>query len=310
VLAAYLAAAALPLGAAAARGAAGARQALVAHAALLALAAWGARPGRRRARSAAAAGDAAEPPRGAAALAAWLPLLAVPFLYAGLPALAAAVAGADPGPAPLHDARVLAWERALFPGGSPAVALARRWPAPALSELLHAAYLSYYALIYGPPLLLWRRAGRADRADARRAAAAFAASAFTVLAAFVVCYLVFVPFPVQGPWYTWPHPAAVPDGPVRGAVERLLAAGSSRGTAFPSSHVAVSVAQTCALARVAPRLAPPAAIATALLAAGAMYGGFHYGVDVVAGAAVGLAVGALAPGVWRRLAGGPAAASA
>jgi membrane-associated phospholipid phosphatase len=120
-----------------------------------------------------------------------------------------------------------------------------------------------------------------------------------VLLAFVACYAVFLPFPVQGPWYTWPHPPAVPDGPVRDLVQRLLTAGSSRGTAFPSSHVAVSVAQTLALARVAPRLAPPAAVATVLLAAGAMYGGFHYGVDVAAGAALGGVVGLAGPRLLR-----------
>ncbi len=283
LLAAYLAAAVATLATAAARGAPAAappRAALLAHAALLPLALWAAR---RRTRS--ATGDA---------LAAWLPLLAVPLLYAALPALAAAAAGdaAAGGVAPMHDRQVIGWERALFGPTSPAVALAARWPHPPHSELLHLGYLSYYLVIYLPPLLLWR---------ARRRAA-FAASTFTVLLAFVACYAVFVPFPVQGPWYTWPHPPAVPDGPVRALVERLLAAGSSRGTAFPSSHVAVSVAQSLALARVAPPLAAPAAAATLVLAAGAVYGGFHYGVDVLAGAALGAAVGAIGPLVWRRAA--------
>ncbi len=290
LLAAYLGVTLVPLAAAAARAPAapatpGARGALPAHLALLAAALWGA----------ARRGDAQRsPPARRDALAAWLPLLAVPLLYAGIPAAAAALAGAAAagGAAPMHDARVIGWERALFGAASPAVALARRWPHQALSELLHLGYLSYYLVIYLPPALLWRASRRA----------AFAASAFTVLLAFVACYAVFLPFPVQGPWYTWPHPAAVPDGPVRAAVERLLAAGSSRGTAFPSSHVAVSVAQTLALAQVAPRLAGPAAAATVLLALGAVYGGFHYGVDVLAGALLGAAAGALGPRVWRRAA--------
>ncbi len=292
LLAAYLAVTFVPLATAAARDGAvsGARAALPAHAALLAAAAWGA------VRRSAGGGSGGGPgPARRDALAAWLPLLAVPLLYAGIPALAAALAGgAAAGGAPMHDPRVIGWERALFGAASPAVALAHRWPHPALSELLHLGYLSYYLVIYLPPALLWRAGG---------ARAAFATSAFTVLLAFVACYAVFLPFPVQGPWYTWPHPAAVPDGPVRGAVERLLAAGSSRGTAFPSSHVAVSVAQTLALAQVAPRLAAPAAAATVLLALGAMYGGFHYGVDVVAGALLGAAAGALGPRLWRQAAG-------
>lgn len=275
------------------------RTMLPAYAALLALAVWGAARSVRRS-------NAAEHATGTT-LAAWLPLAAVPLLYATVPAVAAALAGhATPGTAPtpmhapMHDARVIAWEQALFgrwtgatgPAASPAIALAARWPHRWLGELLHAGYLSYYLVIYLPPLLLWR---------ARRHEA-FAASVFTVLLAFVACYLVFVAFPVQGPWYSWPHPPAVPDGLARGLVERLLTAGSSRGTAFPSSHVAVSVAQTLALAQVAPRLAAPTGAATLLLALGAMYGGFHYGVDVLAGTGVGVAAGLLGPPLWRRAA--------
>ncbi|GLC25829.1 phosphatase PAP2 family protein [Roseisolibacter agri] len=267
LLAAYLVAT-LPL---AVRGGAGAGL-LAGLAALLAAAAWTLRR--------------ASPQRGATrALAAWLPLLAVPACYAALPLVAAGL-----GRTALHDARVIAWETALF-GTSPTLALSARWPVPALSELLHAGYLSYYAVIYVPPAWLWWR-GRRD---------AFAVATWTVWLAFVVCYAVFATLPVQGPWYQWPAPATVPDGPARALVQALLHAGSSRGTAFPSSHVAVSVAQTLALARVAPRMAVATGAATLLLAAGAVYGGFHYAVDVVAGAALGAAIGALGPQVHARL---------
>jgi membrane-associated phospholipid phosphatase len=119
-----------------------------------------------------------------------------------------------------------------------------------------------------------------------------------VLLGFVACYAVFATWPVAGPWYVWPAPPTVPDGPLRAVVLDLLRAGSSRGTAFPSSHVAVSVAQTLALAATAraaaPRLAPMAAVATLLLATGAVYGGFHWGVDVLAGVAVGVGAAAVA----------------
>jgi membrane-associated phospholipid phosphatase len=228
-------------------------------------------------------------------LAAWLPLLAVPACYAALPAVAAGL-----GRVALHDARVIGWELALF-GASPVLGLSARWPSRALSELLHAGYLSYYLLIYAPPAWLWWRAARRPDDGAARA---FAAAVFTVWLTFACCYAAFAWFPVQGPWYEWPAPATVPDGPVRRAVHALLHAGSSRGTAFPSSHVAVSVAHTVALARVAPRLAAPAAVATALLAIGAVYGGFHYGVDVVAGALVGLTLGLLGPRLHARLVDG------
>jgi membrane-associated phospholipid phosphatase len=278
LLAGWLAASALPLARTAmATGAPGDLATLATHVALLALAL-----GLRR-RAASRDGSPA-----GRALAAWLPLLAVPLCYAELPRIAAGLAARPARGAPLHDATVAAWERALFgalPGDSPAVALAVWLPAPLVSEALHLGYLSYYALIYLPPALLWWRGRHAAHADAVR----------TVLLAFVLCYVVFATWPVAGPWYAWPVPPAVPDGPVRAAVQALLHAGSSRGTAFPSSHVAVSVAQTLVLARRAPGMAWPAGVATLALTLGAMYGGFHWGVDVLAGGAVGLVAGVVGP---------------
>lgn len=282
LLAAYLAAT-VPLaarGAASTPAPAGTGALLLALAALLAAAAW----------TLWAARDGRPVPGAARALAAWLPLLAVPACYAALPLVAAGL-----GRTAVHDALVIGWEGALF-GTSPVLTLSARWPAPALSELLHAGYLSYYALIYLPPAWLWWRAAR-DGAPAR----GFAVATWTVWLTFVACYAVFAWLPVQGPWYQWPAPATIPDGPVRGVVQALLQAGSSRGTAFPSSHVAVSVAQTVALSHVAPRLSALTALATALLAAGAVYGGFHYAVDVLAGAAAGALLGALGPRVHARL---------
>jgi membrane-associated phospholipid phosphatase len=261
---------------------------VAAHLALLALAGWGAWRG----------GDTtAAPGIAARAAVAWLPLVAVPLLYAELPLVAAGLGrGALRGV--LHDATVIRWEEALFAaglGGSPVRALAARWPSPVLSELLHLGYLSYYPLIYGPPAWLWWRARRGGDPQP------FAAAVWTVLATFLACYAVFALFPVQGPWHEWPPSPAVPDGAARRVVLAILGAGSSVGTAFPSSHVAVSVAQTLALVQLAPRLAGPAAVATALLAAGAVYGGFHYGVDALAGAALGAVTGIAGPALHARL---------
>lgn len=277
LVATWLALSTLPLTRGVLAGAGGAG-ALVGHLALLAAAVAA-----RRALSSRAA-----TPRAAArpvALALLVALAAVPVCYAEMPRVAAGLAADPLAGAPLHDATVVAWERAAFaawPGGSPVHALARWWPHRWLSELLHAGYLGYYLLIAGPPAALWWRGART----------AAAVSVLAVTAAFLPCWATFAHWPVAGPWYAWAPPPA-PDGPIRAAVLALLGAGSSRGTAFPSSHVAVSVAQTVALAlaarRALPALAPLAAALTVLLALGAMYGGFHWGVDVGAGAVVGLA---------------------
>jgi membrane-associated phospholipid phosphatase len=203
----------------------------------------------------------------------WLPLLAAPLLYAELPYLIAGVG------APFRDALVQQWESGLF-GASPARTMAAALPNRMLSELLHAGYLSYYALIYAPPLLLYLRG---DRAGFQRVSA-------TVITVFAVCFAVFIVFPVAGPRYLWPAPPGIPDGPVRRAALALLTAGSSRGTAFPSSHVAVSVAQTLLALRLQPRAGVVTLVLTVLLALGAVYGGFHYAVDVLAGGLVGVVV--------------------
>jgi membrane-associated phospholipid phosphatase len=103
---------------------------------------------------------------------------------------------------------------------------------------------------------------------------------------FLVCFLVFVFFPVQGPRYLG-VPQGVPDGPVRRLVLSVLEVGSSRGAAFPSSHVAVATTQFVMVLQYQRRLGLLVLGISLGLAAGAVYGGFHYAVDVLAGVAVG-----------------------
>lgn len=213
----------------------------------------------------------------------WLPLLLVPVLYAGLGTLV-------PGGGGFHDAAVIRWEEALF-GTQPSQTLALALPSEALSEVLHLCYLSFYLIIYVPPLVL----ARARRWEL------FDETLFALTLAFTVCFAMFVAFPVQGPRYLWPPAAGVATGPVRGFVLGILERFSSRGTAFPSSHVAVAVAQSITALRLQPRLGVVVTALSAGLAAGAVYGGFHYGVDVLAGAAVGAVIALAAPAVRNAL---------
>lgn len=216
--------------------------------------------------------DASSPDRPAVlrALRDWAPLLAVPVLYAELPDL---IFGAG---SQLHDQLVQTWEAALF-GASPAHAAAGRWPWTGLSELLHLGYLSYYGIIYLPPLWLYLRNER------RQFEVTITALAIT----FTGCFAIFVFFPVAGPRYLWTAPPGIPDGPIRRLALTLLAAGSSKGSAFPSSHVAVSVVQSLMMLWHRRSVGLLISGASLLLALGAVYGGFHYGIDVLAGAAAG-----------------------
>ena len=231
---------------------------------------------------------AAAAPRVATFVHDWYPLVFMPLLYTELATLNLAVWHGR-----YFDPVILASERTLF-GTQPSVALSRTFPYLLVSEPLHAAYLSYYLIIYGPPVLLYLL-GRAG--DFRRLV-------FPLMLTFFVHYLFFIFFPVQGPRYLFPAPGGrLADGPVYQLAHRLLEAGSSRGAAFPSSHVGVTTAQTIQVFRYLPRLGPIVAVLAAGLALGAIYGGFHYATDAIAGLCLGLLLVAVAPTVRRWLTG-------
>ena len=165
------------------------------------------------------------------------------------------------------------WETALF-GGQISMEWWKAAPSRFWSTLLHAAYFSYY-LIVTVPALIFLKQGRLQ--EARH-------FVFAVMATFVTCYLVFLFFPVAGPYYQFPHPAAwFIDNPPARLVYATLAVGSSYGAAFPSSHVAAAVAATVAAFRGSRKVGLALVIPTLLLTVGVVYCQMHYGVDAVAG---------------------------
>jgi membrane-associated phospholipid phosphatase len=180
----------------------------------------------------------------------------------------------------VHDAQVQRWEQALF-ACQPSSAWIRAFPSPAWSTLMHAAYLSYYAILAGAPLGLWL-SGR--RAAARE-------TLLAMMVAFYLCYAAFLAFPVAGPRYLFPAAVnAATAVPAARLTQRLLEGASAWGTAFPSSHVAVAlVAAGCAWRawRALGAVLVPLAL---LLSLATVYGQLHYAVDALAGAALAAAV--------------------
>jgi len=207
-------------------------------------------------------------------LRAWLPLFCLLFLYSEIPMLLRAI-----GQEALYDDTVISWEQALF-DAQPARVWAGRWPIRLASETLHLAYLSYYPLIFSVPVVLWWR----RRADD------FTEAMFALMLTFIACFTCYLFFPVAGPRYLWLQPVGVPEGPVRAATTWLLEARSSRGTAFPSSHVAVATTQAVLAFRYFGWRGAFIAVLALGLSAGAVYGGFHYAIDVLAGIGVGALV--------------------
>ena len=227
-------------------------------------------------------------PRATRVLRDWYVLALVPLLYSELAVLNVAVHNGR-----YFDDIILRWEAQLF-GGQPSRELAAQLPWLPLSEFLHFAYISYYLIIYGPFLLLYLR-GRA--ADHQRAA-------FAVMLTFFAHYVFFIYFPVQGPRYLFAAPTGgIENGFMYQLAHRILEAGSSRGAAFPSSHVGVAFAQTAMSFLLLKRWAPLLLVLSTGLAVGAVYGGFHYATDAVAGFAYALVLVFSAPRLARLLGG-------
>jgi membrane-associated phospholipid phosphatase len=225
-------------------------------------------------------------------LADWLPLALGPFLYVELRWLIAGVGR------PHADATVVAWEQLVFPM-NPSATWAPSLPSVPLSEALHAAYASYYLLVFVPPALLYLRGARRG----------FARTMLALAVVYGICFITYLMFPVDGPRFLV-GPAVAPEGPIRAFVLQLLAAGSSRGTAFPSSHVAAALVASLAALSTQRRVGVAVTLLTAGLALGTVYGGFHYAVDAWAGLATGFAAWLVAEALWRRLADGAQSASA
>ena len=217
----------------------------------------------------------------------FLPVAVTPVLYSELEYLNQLV---SPG---YLDGAVQGWEAAVF-GQQPSLTAARRFGSLWLSEALHFGYVSYYLVVPGAAVAVYRNRGEAG----------LARLSVTVALAFFVCYLCFAVFPVAGPRYEFARIAGPQaDGFFFSLVHTVLEAGSSKGTAFPSSHVAASAAALLACWRGARRWFWIFLPAVALLTAGTVYGRFHYGVDAAAGLVVAFAAFASAPGLARRLGG-------
>jgi len=204
------------------------------------------------------------------------PLLLLVGLYGQLDVLNRGVVRA-------HDALVQHWELGLF-----GIQVSRVWwqaaPSALWSTVLHGAYFSYYFIISAPAFFfLWRD----DRAAVRRFVLA-------VMSTFVLCYLAFIFFPVAGPYYVFPRPSEwFLANPAARLVYDTLAEGSSYGAAFPSSHVAASVAAAVTTGMGSRRLGFVLLVPTLLLTLGVVYCQMHYAVDALAGLVVGGVIAAV-----------------
>jgi membrane-associated phospholipid phosphatase len=211
------------------------------------------------------------------------------------------------------DAYFLRLEQAFF-GWQPGIELMYRFPARLVSEVLYAAYFSYYFMIGGIGLALLLR-------DRRQ----FAHYISVVSFVFYACYLTYIFVPVVGPRILCDNivpnppldaigllaPPGVPDSVAAAVFYRLMAFiydhFETPGAAFPSSHVAVAIVTVYFSFLYLRRIRWLHLAVAVLLCVATIYGRYHYVADILAG---GVTAAALIPaGNWlyRRF-GGPAAA--
>ena len=192
------------------------------------------------------------------------------------------------------DATVMRWEELLF-GTQLAMAFSERIGHLWFSEMLHIGYFSYYFIVPGAAATAYLLKG--PRALER--------ASFTIALAFFICYLCFSVFPVAGPRYDFPTIAGDgPAGPTFALVHTLLESGSSKGTAFPSSHVAATLSAWFATGRESKRVFWIMAPFAVSLTLATVYGRFHYGIDALVGVVVAILAYLATPWLMRRLEAG------
>jgi membrane-associated phospholipid phosphatase len=177
-----------------------------------------------------------------------------------------------------RDPYLLAFESRIFP--EPPTVWLSRFASPLVTEILEFGYFSYFFILIGVAGVLYRRVDKAPF---------FGVMAATVLG-YMLCYVVFVTFPTEGPAHTLRHLHTVPlpGGPIHGLVMFVQRAGV-HGNAFPSAHVAGAVVPLIFAFRYLPRLAVWLTPVFVLLCIGAVYDRYHYASDVIAGIPVGAA---------------------
>lgn len=203
-------------------------------------------------------------------LAEWYPLVVLLAVYGSLDI----INGPREAAAMSYDAVVQRWELVTF-GRQLAHDWSRSRNGSAIATWpLSLAYLAFFPMVISAPAVLWWR-GHFERARQ---------TIFGISLAFFTCYLVFLLFPVAGPNYLWGWPTVSGQANLPAQMVRdLIDLGDSWGSAFPSSHVAGSMAAVLLAFRNWRPLGwtlLPFAIAILI---GVVYFQVHYAVDVVAG---------------------------
>lgn len=173
-------------------------------------------------------------------------------------------------------------EYRLF-GSQPSLEWSRLMPWPWFHELMEFQYFTYY--FYAPATLLLLARGR-EVPDPERwpAVRAFIRDLSAIM---LLCYSCYTFFPAWGPKFFRTGPIPV-DGWIFTDIMRAIHAnGALLGAAFPSSHVAGSMAGWWHVWKWFPQHRGWATVMWAMLCMSTVYCRYHYVVDVLAGLLLG-----------------------
>jgi membrane-associated phospholipid phosphatase len=171
------------------------------------------------------------------------------------------------------DAPLIQFDYAMF-GAHPTVWVEQHisyW----LTETMNFFYFAYWPLIPALALLLWLRNQKQ-----------FAEFVFALSLSYIGCYLIFIFFPVEGPYHTLRALQTVHETPgwmFTHLVELVEKHGRIHGGAFPSAHVTGSFVATIAAYRFSRRLGHVVLILALGVCVAAVYGRYHYAVDIWGG---------------------------
>jgi len=217
-------------------------------------------------------------------LAEWYPLVVLTAVYGsvGLVNAPREAAGLS------YDTVVQGWEAATF-GRQVAHDWSRDPRSIAVSWPLSLSYLAFFPVLIAAPAVLWLR----KRFECARQ------MIFGITLTFFTCYILFLLFPVAGPPYLWgwpsdPRHTAMPAR----MVQNLIDQADSWGSAFPSSHVAASMAAAILGFKMWRPLGLFLLPVAAAICVGVVYFQVHYAIDALAGFGIAIMTTAMTRRVW------------
>ncbi len=144
-----------------------------------------------------------------------------------------------------------------------------------LNEYMQLVYMSYFLLTIGLGAHLWLRGRREE----------FGVFIASTCAAYYLCYVIFVLFPIESPHHTLRHLQQVElaGGPLTTFINLIEKHGRVHGGAFPSAHVAGSMVVLISAWRFARRIGYWLTPLVLSICVATVYGRYHYVMDVFAG---------------------------